>query len=92
MQADKDLCDVMATPHGKRMVWRILDHCGPMRSTFDKHSDRVSAYLEGQRSIAVWLIAELGAADPDAFADLIRYMQQPVAKSATDDAEDDGAA
>lgn len=67
----EDLRDVVATPAGRRVMWRLLDHCGVFRSTFTGHGAR-DAFNEGARNVGLFVMAELGDAAPDVFTTMLK--------------------
>lgn len=63
-----DLRAVLAMPEGRRLVWRLLvEEGGLFQQTFREGKPDTSAFFEGKRSIALFLQAEIGQADPAAF-------------------------
>lgn len=53
-----DLHEVMGTPAGRRLFWRLINDCHVMASIFSAEPTRL-AYLEGQRSVGVAITKEL---------------------------------
>ena len=53
---------LLQTPEGRHLLWRILEQCGVYRSSFvgDPHQ---TAFLEGQRSIGLWIMSEIVLTD-----------------------------
>jgi hypothetical protein len=49
-----DFKAVIGTPQGRRFVKRVLGECGVHRTTFNE-SAALAAYLEGKRSVGLWL-------------------------------------
>lgn len=71
-----DLTDVLRLPAGQRLLARIIiDKGGILRQTFDMDA-RVDVLRQGERNLALWLLAELGAADDKALAILLTAAQQ----------------
>jgi hypothetical protein len=66
IRAQTDFKDVASTPHGRRLLRRILGECGIYRSSFAGEDTHSSAYREGQRSIGLSLLAQFEAA-PDLY-------------------------
>ena len=63
-----DLRAVLATEPGRRVLWRLLvEEGGLFQQTFREGRPDTSAFFEGKRSIALFLQAEIGQADPAAF-------------------------
>lgn len=50
---------------GRRIAWRILEQAGVYRQTFTGNSE--SFFLEGKRSIGLFVLAEVMDASVDAF-------------------------
>lgn len=65
-----DLKAILDTPHGRRFFWRILEKAGVLRTSFD-HSGAVTAYNEGRRSLGLWAWAEMEAARPEAYVQML---------------------
>lgn len=57
-----DTSRLLQTPEGRHLLWRILEQCGVYRSSFtgDPHQ---TAFLEGQRSIGLWIMSEIVLTD-----------------------------
>jgi hypothetical protein len=60
-----DLRTVLATVSGRRVLWRLLDHCGVFRSIW--HPSALIHFNEGKRDTGLWLMGEIAAADESAF-------------------------
>lgn len=59
-----DLRALLATPEGRRVLWRCLEftdlyHCAAEADERADHARR------GQRKVGVWLLQEIAAADPE---------------------------
>jgi hypothetical protein len=52
-QEDEDLCAVMQTPSGRRVIWRILCGTGARRSSFTGNSE--TFFREGERNVGLRL-------------------------------------
>lgn len=65
-QAQADLREVMGTPAGRRVVWRLLERCRLFSTSFTGNSE--TFFREGERSVGLWLLQELEALAPEAFA------------------------
>lgn len=52
-----DLKSVMATPNGRRFVWRLLEKTGLYKSSMTGNSQ--TFFLEGQRNIGLYLLAQI---------------------------------
>ncbi len=77
-----DLKALLAMPEGRRVLWRVLEHCGVYAST---HSTvhATAAYEEGRRQVGTALILWLSAVDPLAYP---RLMAAGAQDRATDEA------
>ena len=77
-QDTRDLRAVMATPEGRRTVWRFISECGIYKSIFIPSSEIY--YRAGRHDLGLWLIAQVTAADPAGFL----LMQREAAKLEAD--------
>lgn len=73
-QALDDLAAIAKQPGGLRFLHRLLTSCGVFRSSMTGNSH--TFFLEGQRSIGLTVISDLGAACPDALVTLIRQANE----------------
>ena len=74
-QREKELDDlfwVLSTQTGRRFIWRWLSFCGIFASSFSGEQSLTMAYLEGQRNVALRLIADLMETRPEAFIEMIK--------------------
>lgn len=60
----QDLRALLATPEGRRVLWRVLEfadlyHC---EAEADQRADHAR---RGRRKVGVWLLQEIAAADPE---------------------------
>lgn len=64
---------LFAWPFGRLVVWQILQHCGVYRSSYVGGTPEggTSAYLEGRRSVGLFLIDWLERVDRRAYPQLI---------------------
>lgn len=53
-QLDRDWANVLATEHGRRVVWDILTRTGLFRSSYRGNAD--TNFLEGERNIGLVLL------------------------------------
>lgn len=65
----EDIFNVLATPSGRRFVWRYLTDCGIFKTSFTGNSE--TFYKEGQRSIGLKLLADVNEADPSAYLKML---------------------
>lgn len=59
-----DLANVMNTAEGRRFVWRVLAKAGVHRQSFVPGAHDSTSFNEGQRSLGLWLYADLEANCP----------------------------
>lgn len=59
LQDQNDLKTILSTPAGRRVLNRILTHCGTDLGTFTPGQADMSAFKEGRRDVGLWLAAEL---------------------------------
>lgn len=64
------LVNVLATEDGRALVWRILDHCKPYTAN-DKPGEYQRGIQEGERRVALWLLALIDDVDSFGYAKLI---------------------
>lgn len=69
-----DLKWLMAHPQGRRIVTRLLEETGTMRSSFN-HSGSVMAFNEGKRSVGLFITAEVLEAAPEGYFKLLKEYQ-----------------
>lgn len=67
----KDLQTLLRTPEFRRFAWRYLGECRVYKQTFD-HSGSVTAFNEGKRSVGLKILAEITAADPDSYLQMMK--------------------
>lgn len=65
-QAVIDLRAVLAMPEGRRVIWRLLEHCGLYRSPFNPNA-AIAAHNAGLQAAALHLLAEIQQADEKAW-------------------------
>ena len=69
--ANSDMIAVLDTPQGVRVLRRILQDTGLMRSSFVGNRNNYTFFLEGCRNIGLQLIERIGAAAPHRVAELV---------------------
>lgn len=74
-EARLDLQQVLATPRGRRWVWRVLSLARIYEQSFTG-DPLTTAFNEGRRAVGNQILAELNEAAPDAFVSMIREHQQ----------------
>ena len=65
-----DMRSLLATIEGRRFLWRLMEKCGIYRESFTGSSE--TFFLEGKRSIGLFVIAEIIDAEPDAYLLMIK--------------------
>jgi hypothetical protein len=65
----EDLRAVLATKPGRRFVKRLLERTGIYRTSFTGNSQ--GYFIEGERNIGLYLIAELSEVDVKAYPQLL---------------------
>lgn len=75
-QARADLRAVLATAEGRRVLWRLLEHCGVFESIW--HPSAEIHYRAGRQDVGHWLMAEISEADDEA---LMRMFQEARARA-----------
>ena len=65
-QEDNDLRDVLSTPQGRRVIFRVLGICGIYRDVFCNNALSM-ANLAGMSKVGLILLAELQRVDPNAY-------------------------
>ncbi len=62
----EELRQLLATREGRATLWRLLQHCGIFRTSFDADS-HTTAFNEGGRNIGLWMIGEIDEANVHAY-------------------------
>lgn len=60
-----DVRDILATPCGRRFIWRYLSICGVFKLSFTGNSE--TFFNEGQRNVGLRLMTDVMDADPTAY-------------------------
>jgi len=60
-----DLRKVLASPEGRRFVWRLMSEAGVFRSSFTGNSE--TFFREGKRNIGLIILGDVMVAQPDSF-------------------------
>ena len=69
----EDMLAVMATPEGRRVMWRILSYCRPLAMSYVPGGLTEDMFFnEGKKDVGNFIITALTEADPFSFADLMR--------------------
>lgn len=72
-----DIRAVLALPEGRRLVWRLLEHCKVFESTFTSNGSQF-AFNEGARNVGLFMLAEVTAADAQVFVTMLKESKQDV--------------
>ena len=64
-----DLRSILGAPEGRRLMWRYLTRCGVFKTSMTGSSQ--TFFLEGQRNVGLWLLADINAADPGAYVQML---------------------
>lgn len=66
---------VLGKPEGRRVLNRILAHCGMMQMSYQPGADIGQvAFKEGMRNVGNWLASEMVRVDPAAHTAMIKEM------------------
>jgi len=82
-QEIEDIREVLRTAPGRRLCWRLLEHCGVYRSTWAEGS--LIHFNEGKRDIGLYILSEIGEADAHA---LLKMMTEVANQKAREQVED----
>ncbi len=77
-----DLKVLLSIPEGRRVLWRILEHCAIYSSTYS-HVHATASFLEGQRQVGTTVVGWMTGVDPLAYP---RLMAEGRQDRATDEA------
>lgn len=61
-----ELKDVLGTPSGRWVMWRVLARCGIYTRSLSE-TDSLTAFHEGRRSVGLELLIEIRNAEPEAY-------------------------
>ena len=62
-----DMFQVLRAVEARRILYRILEVCGPYQPSFDPTSARMTDYNEGRRSVGIEILRMINFADPNAY-------------------------
>jgi hypothetical protein len=65
-----DLLAVLSTSEGKRLLWRLMTFCHIFESSY--HPSSQIYFNEGVRSVGLKILADIQAADPEKFLQMMR--------------------
>lgn len=77
-----DLRAVLATPEGRRLLWRHLAEAGVFRLSFAHGEADTTAFNEGRRSVGLALMADIHALEPSYY---LTMATEAAAHEATDE-------
>lgn len=63
LQLIEDAKKTFSTPHGKRILWHLLERCHVFSTTFTGNSR--GFFLEGERNVGLYLLALCEMNDPE---------------------------
>lgn len=66
----RDLLAVLATPQGRRVMWRVLTRCHLYHAGFCEPNAMM--FREGERNVGAWLQAEIIRAGPEAYIEMMK--------------------
>lgn len=78
LQRERELDDikmVLASPQGRRFVYRLVAECRPFSSVMDQSTARVH-YNAGKQDFGHFILSEVAQAQPDAFVQLVQEAQR----------------
>lgn len=61
-----ELCAILATPGGRRAIWRLIDGAGVFRASYSGDA-LATAYNEGRRAVGLGLMMEAQQASIDGY-------------------------
>lgn len=70
-QRRADLRAVLATEAGRRVLWRVLEHCQPFASALGA-TDAITNFNVGRQDVGHFLFAQITEANPEAFIQMMR--------------------
>lgn len=65
-RCQEELRQILSTPGGRYWIWRLLSECGVFR-TMSEETPHKMAVFSGLRDAGLWTLAEVFAADKNAF-------------------------
>lgn len=86
-----DLREVLKTPEGRRLLWRLLSVCGIFRISHVPKDSLGTAMNEGSRRIGLMILLDIMAGKPEAFTQMQReFMSNKAAEKAAIEKEQEG--
>jgi hypothetical protein len=71
-----DLRNVMNHASGRRVLWKILEYCGPMRNCFIEDSQRMTDFLLGQKNLGLKLMDDIERVNPEFYVRMRKEQDQ----------------
>ena len=65
-----DMTQALRMVEARRVLFKILELCGPYQPSFDPNSARMTDYNEGRRSIGIEVLRMIDSADPQAYVQM----------------------
>lgn len=65
-----DMIQALRMVEARRILYRILEKCGPYQPSFDPNNARMTDYNEGRRSIGIEVLLMINSADPQAYVQM----------------------
>lgn len=72
VQEQNDLRGILATPSGRRFIWKHLSECGTFHTSFTGEQTNLTHFKLGQQNIGFYLLSQIHQADPDAYSLMCR--------------------
>lgn len=69
----EDLRKVLATLEGRKVMWRLLEHCGVFETVW--HASALIHYNAGRQDVGHYVMQEIIKAEPKAFAQMMNEKQ-----------------
>lgn len=66
----EDIKYILASPQGRRFVWRYLEITGLFKTSFTGSSE--TFFLEGGRNIGLKILADVNEADPEGYLKMLK--------------------
>lgn len=74
----KDIKEVLSTPAGRRVWYRMLDECGAFRSAFCGEAPFTAHFNMGKTDIGLWAMKEMDEARPETYTEMQREHKSDV--------------
>lgn len=67
-----DLVKILQIPEGRRFLWRAMGQGGIFLDPYVQGDSYATTYNSGRKSVSLWALREVMAADPNAFTRMQR--------------------